>query len=113
MDDKTRDLEHHFNIGGRVHAAQVCSPNPHSSAPVPDSRGEWETAINACAADDLGDFDHDDPHFLAQRVVVDITTRLPNVPKAKVATFYDEVVAWICKHRRVAAEKAHEGDNDE
>jgi hypothetical protein len=104
-----RDLEHHFSIGGRVHVAQVCSPGPHS-APVSDSRGEWETAIYTCAADELSDFDNDDPHFLAQRVVVDISTRLPNVPEAELAAFYEEVVAWICEHRRFAAETTHKED---
>jgi hypothetical protein len=103
---QVRDLEHHFNIGGRVHVAQVCSPSPHSPAPVSDSRGEWETAIFTCAADDLHDFEDDDPHFLAQRVVVDISTRLPNVPEAELASFYAEVVAWIGEHRRVAANAA-------
>jgi hypothetical protein len=110
MAETIRDLEHHFNIGGRVHVAQVCSPDPKSAAPVSDSRGEWETAIYACVADDLADFDHDDPHFLEQRVVVDISTRLPNVSEAELAAFYDEVVAWICEHRRVAAERAHAND---
>jgi hypothetical protein len=48
-----------------------------------------------------------------RRVVVDISARLPNVPEAELAAFYDEVVAWICEHRGVAAEKAHESDVDE
>jgi hypothetical protein len=34
MVDAVRDLEHCFNIGGRVHVAQVRSPNPHSAAPL-------------------------------------------------------------------------------
>jgi hypothetical protein len=106
--DCIRDLEHRFNIGGHVHVAQVCSPDPHSVAPV--SAGTFDTQIVTCAADELSDFDNDDPHFLAQRVVVDISTRLPNVPEAELAAFHDEVVAWICEHRRVAAERAHEND---
>lgn len=106
--EQVRDLEHRFNIGGRVHVAQVCSPDPHSAAPV--SAGAFDVQIVTCAADDLGDFENDDPGFLAQRVVVDISTRLPNVPEAELVAFYDEVVAWICEHRRVAAEKAHESD---
>jgi hypothetical protein len=70
----------------------MCSPDPHSAAPVSNSRGEWETAIYTCAADDLADFEDDDPHFLAQRVVVDISTRLTNIPEAQLPAFYDEVV---------------------
>lgn len=108
MTERIRDLEHCFNIGGRVHVAQVCSPNPHSAAPISASRGEWETAIYTCAADDVRSFEDDDPHFLAQRVVVDISTRLPNVPETELAAFYDEVVGWICEHRRVAAEDSEE-----
>jgi hypothetical protein len=108
--EQVRDLEHYFNIGGRVHVAQVCSPDLHSAAPVSCSRGEWETAIYTCAADDLAEFDHDDPGFLAHRVVVDISTRMPIVPETELAAFYDEVVAWIREHRRVAAERAHEGN---
>lgn len=91
-----------------MHVAQVCSPDPHSAAQV--SAWAFDVQIVTCAADDLFDFDNDDPHFLPQRVVVDISTRLPNVPEAELAAFYDEVVAWICEHRRVAAEAAHEAD---
>jgi hypothetical protein len=111
MAEVIRDPEHH--IGGRVHVTRVRSPDPYSAAPVTDSRGEWETAIYTRAGDDLSEFDNDDPQFLAQRVVVEISTRRPDVPEAELAAFYDEVVAWICEHRGVAAEKAHESDVDE
>ena len=92
-----RDLERQFNIGGRVYVAQVCSPDPQSAAPV--GAGAFDVQIVTWAADDLFHFDNDDPHFLAQRVVVDISTRLPNVPEPELAAFYHEVVAWICEHR--------------
>jgi hypothetical protein len=102
MDAETvRDLEHRFDVGGRVYVVQVCSPHPHSAAPI--SAGAFDAQIVTCAADELSDFNNDDPEFLAQRVVVDISTRLPNVPDAELAAFCDEIVAWIVEHRRVAS----------
>jgi hypothetical protein len=103
-----RDLEHRFNLDGRVYVAQVCSGATHTAAPV--FMRDFDIAVVTCASDELFDFDNDDPHFLAQRVVADISTRLPNVSEAELAAFYDEVVVWICEHRRAAAETAHEDD---
>src|ERR1700685_954274 len=48
----------------------------HTAAPV--FMGVFDIAVVTCTSDELFDFDNDDPHFLAQRVVADISTRLPN-----------------------------------
>jgi hypothetical protein len=100
-DEFVRDLERRFDVGGRVYVAQVCSPAPHTAAPV--SAGAFDVQIVTCAADELSDFNNEDPEFLARRVIVDASTRMPQVPEAELAALFNEVVVWICEHRRAAA----------
>jgi hypothetical protein len=72
------------------------------------SAGAFDVQIVTCAADELSDFNNDDPEFLARRVVVDISMRIPQVPEMELEAFFNKVVEWICEHRRVAAEDARD-----
>ena len=74
-----RDLEHRFDVGRRVYSARVCSPAPHTAAPV--SAADADVIIVTCSADELSNFNNDDPEFLARRVTVDISTRMRDVRK--------------------------------
>ena len=99
--ETVHDLEHRFVVGGKVYIVQVCSPIPGSAAP--ESTGAFEVQIVTMAADDRADFEREDPRFLARRVVVDISTRMPEVPQDELLAFEDVVVDWIVQHRAAAA----------
>ena len=64
--------------------------------------------IVTVAADDMADFEREDPYFLGRRVVVDISTRMPEVPQDELLAFGDVVVDWIVRHRAAAAVPVHE-----
>ncbi len=102
--ESSQYLEHRFDSAGGVSTVKVCRAGaPSNESIISSAEGDM---IVTCAADDLDDFEHDDPHFLARRVVVDVSTRLPGVSQSELLAFEDTVGRWICGHRGNAALRA-------
>ncbi|MEP6484211.1 MAG: hypothetical protein ABJB01_07160 [Rudaea sp.] len=75
-DDFIRDIEHRFDVSWTVYVAQVCSPKPHSAAPI--SAGAFDVHITTHGADTVTEFNTLDPAILAKRVVDEVRTLVPS-----------------------------------
>lgn len=60
-EDFIRDIEHRFDVGGTVYVAQVCSPKPHSAAPM--SASAFDVQIVTFAGNDFSDFENNSPEI--------------------------------------------------
>ncbi len=101
------DLEHRFTVGGRSYHVHIVVDDPRPR-PVVIANNDFDVAVFACAKGDLSDFDCDEPHNLALRVVEGVVKFMPTKPTPEeLDEFHEAALDWIMRHRGAAALAAH------
>ena len=105
MSTKVPDLQYRFDIDGRAVVVEVCACGDHGK---PEPVGVFDVILYSCVSDDLLDHEDDEPEKVVGSVVDHVKRFLPpGAHPEQLGGFSEAVYAWVCKHRAVAAMRAH------